>query len=243
MKRTQTAIDIETMPLTIRPYLSGATIYDSSSSEEARTFFISGSERVFLKIGQKGSLEREYEMTSFLHKLNVAPNAIAYTSESAYDYLLTEAVDGEDGVAPEHIGNPQKLTYVFGEYLSMLHSLPTTGCPYPNRTDELLQEARGKGIDLRVLGAYTYSAADHVLIHGDYCLPNLIMDHYSFKGFIDLGYGGIGDRHYDLYWGIWTLRYNLKTDQYRELFLDAYGRSKVDEEGLNYFTKLNELLG
>ncbi|OBZ07578.1 hypothetical protein A8L34_25945 [Bacillus sp. FJAT-27264] len=72
-------------------------------------------------------------------------------------------------------------------------------------------------------------------------MPNIIMDHFSLNGFIDLGYGGVGDRHYDLYWGIWTLNYNLKTDQYRDLFLDAYGRSDIVEEGLKYFTELVRL--
>ena len=38
-------------------------------------------------------------------------------------------------------------------------------------------------------------------LHGDYCLPNLIMRDFQLEGFIDLGYGGIGDLHYDLYWG------------------------------------------
>jgi len=78
-------------------------------------------------------------------------------------------------------------------------------------------------------------------ITGDYCLPNIIMDNFAFKGFIDVGYGGVGDRHYDLYWGIWTLQYNLKTDKYRDIFLDAYGRKLIDEDGLKYFTKLIQL--
>lgn len=91
------------------------------------------------------------------------------------------------------------------------------------------------------MNEYNYSAIDNVIIHGDYCLPNIIMDNFSFKGFIDLGYGGVGDRHYDIYWGIWTLNYNLKTDNYRDIFLDAYGRNDINDDGLNYFTKLIKL--
>ena len=45
---------------------------------------------------------------------------------------------------------------------------------------------------------------------------------------IDVGCGGVGDRHIDLFWGVWTLAYNLKTDRYGERFLDAYGRDGVD---------------
>jgi len=240
MERTEVSFDIETLPQSIRQYVKGAKIFDSSS-DNARSLFISGEQRAYLKISKRGTLKREYEMANFLHQHRVSPNVIAYESDLDADYLLTEAVSGEDGTAAMHIGNPEKLASVFGEYLKMLHSLPTEGCPYANKTNELLNEARVKGIDLRVLDEYDYSAVDNVIIHGDYCLPNIIMDNFQFKGFIDVGNGGVGDRHYDLYWGIWTLQYNLKTDKYRDVFLDAYGRNDIDDEGLKYFTKLIKL--
>ena len=72
-----------------------------------------------------------------------------------------------------------------------------------------------------------------VLLHGDYCLPNIMLNNWQFSGFIDVGNGGRGDRHIDLFWGIWSLNFNLKTDRYRNRFLDAYGRDKVDEARLH----------
>ena len=70
------------------------------------------------------------------------------------------------------------------------------------------------------------------LLRGDYCLPNVIFDDWRFSGFIDLDNSGVGDRHVDLFWGAWTLWFNLKTDNYRDRFFDAYGRDKVDEDML-----------
>ena len=67
-----------------------------------------------------------------------------------------------------------------------------------------------------------------VLLHGDYCLPNIMFDGSSFSGFIDLGNGGVGDRHIDIFWGIWTLRFNLKTDKYKDRFISAYGKELID---------------
>lgn len=241
MNRTEISFDIETVPAAIRPYMKGSKIYDSSCSENAKTLFVRGAECAFLKISKKGELERECGMTRFLHGHRVAPGVIAYASDADHDYLFSEAVSGEDGTAAMHIEDPGRLAGVFGEHLRMLHSLPIEGCPYPDRTAEMVNEAANRGADVRLLSEANYSANDHVIIHGDYCLPNIIMDNFAFKGFIDLGDGGLGDRHHDLYWGIWTLRYNLKTNHYKDVFLDAYGRKEIDVDGLAYFTKLNQL--
>ena len=70
------------------------------------------------------------------------------------------------------------------------------------------------------------------LIHGDYCLPNVMLDDWRHSGFIDLGNGGVGDRHIDLFWGAWTLWFNLKSDAYGDIFLDAYGRDKINKDKL-----------
>jgi kanamycin kinase len=242
MKRIETSFNIESLPLIIQEYAKTARIYDSSCSENAKTFFLMGAVKSYLKIGRKGSLEKESQMMEFLSRHGVAPRVMAYVSDSSEDYLLMEAITGEDGVSGGHLENPSKLAGVFGEYLRMLHSLPTRGCPYHCRTAEMLEEARNKHANLDSLKHFKCTPVDDVIIHGDYCLPNIIMDHYKFKGFIDLGYGGIGDRHFDLYWGLWTLKYNLKTDQYNDIFLDAYGKTDVDHDRLQFCSVLAGLV-
>ena len=59
---------------------------------------------------------------------------------------------------------------------------------------------------------------------------------------IDLGNAGIGDHHIDIYWLLWSLEYNLKTDKYNEYFLELYGKENVDEEILELIAAL-EILG
>ena len=66
------------------------------------------------------------------------------------------------------------------------------------------------------------------LLHGDYCLPNIMLQNWQLTGFIDVAEGGAGDRHYDLAWGLWTIMFNLKDRKYGDLFLAAYGRDKID---------------
>ena len=70
----------------------------------------------------------------------------------------------------------------------------------------------------------------NALLHGDYCLPNVMLDNWRFAGFIDLGRAGVGDRHIDIFWGLWTLNYNLKTNMFYDRFLDVYGRDRVQPE-------------
>ena len=59
-------------------------------------------------------------------------------------------------------------------------------------------------------------------------MPNVILDDFKFSGFIDLGNSGVGDKHIDIFWAIWTLEFNLKTNKYRERFINAYGREDID---------------
>ena len=247
MQKTEIRFDSAALPSILIPYVQGAKIFDSSCSGTAQTLYLKGSVRAYLKINQPGKLLRECKLTNFFHEHGLAPKVLAYVSENDRDYLLTEALDGEDGISGMHLKNPKKLAGVFGESLCLIHNLPRDGCPYQQRTSEMLQEAtanasRNNG-DLNLIPegvpkAYEMllslksAAIDDVVLHGDYCLPNIIMQNYKLTGFVDLGTGGFGDRHYDLFWGIWTLQYNLKTDKYKDVFLDAYGRGYLDEDHL-----------
>jgi len=247
MNKTATVIDSGTLPLRIRPYLRNAKTYDSSCSETARTLYLEGEPRTFLKIAEAGKLAREERMTRFLHSHGLAPWVIEYVSEGGHDYLLTEALDGEDGIAARHLQEPSRLAAVFGESLRLIHQLPVKDCPIQGRTAEMIVESEANislghrdnaiipediSVAARLFERLKALCRDEVVLHGDYCLPNIILRDFRLKGFVDLGTGGVGDRHYDLWWGIWTLEYNLKTDRYKDAFLDAYGREELDMEKL-----------
>ena len=69
-----------------------------------------------------------------------------------------------------------------------------------------------------------------------------MLDDWKFSGFIDLDSSGMGDRHTDLFWGIWTLNFNLKTNAFRDRFLDAYGRDVLIPEKLRTVAALEVFL-
>ncbi len=247
MNRTEIKPDLDVFPSSIRGYLREAKLFDSSCSETARTLFIDGKTRAFLKTGGRGTLAREQAMTIYMNSHGLAPEVLEYIGEGDRDYLLALALDGEDGIADEHLALPEQLAAAMGEYLRVIHNLPKADCPYPHRTAEMIAESEysiANGyIDKQILPEEPEQAAERfeelkpglredVVIHGDYCLPNIIMQDFRLQGFVDLGSGGVGDRHYDLFWGLWTLEYNMKTNKYGDIFLAAYGREDVDKERL-----------
>ena len=83
----------------------------------------------------------------------------------------------------------------------------------------------------RVYADFTFVKPD-TFIHGDFCLPNIILDNWKFSTLIDLGFAGAGDRHIDIYWVLWSLNHNLKTDRYTDYFLELYGKEKYDKDVL-----------
>lgn len=247
MKKTAVSLNHDSFPAAIRPYLNQANLYDSSCSDAAQTIYIDAPERAYLKISKQGTLFPEMKMMKFMHSHSLAPAVLDYVSENGRDYLLSTALEGEDGIADRHLRHPARLAEIFGASLRIIHSLPLENCPFSSRMAEMIAESEGnisRGYsDKAIIGedfkaaterflALKHCAVDDVVMHGDYCLPNIIMRGFKLTGFVDFGAGGVGDRHYDLYWGIWTLAYNLKTDIYRDVFLDAYGRQEIDPNRL-----------
>ena len=239
------------VPRDIAALLSGADVYDSSCSPEARVYFVDKGDGLYLKRGVPGTLSREAEMTSYFHKKGLGAEVLCYC-QNEYDWMLSRAVRGEDCVLQKHLDDPKRLCEVIATELRRLHEIDASDCPVKDRMGEYIalveENYRTGNYDYSHFpDSFGYSSAkeaisvfeagkgelkDEVLIHGDYCLPNIMLDDWKLSGFIDVGNGGVGDRHVDLFWGAWTLGFNLGTDVYRERFLDAYGRDRVDEEKL-----------
>jgi kanamycin kinase len=245
-------VNLNDYPSELHPYLDGIKLYDSSCSPEARVIFIDKDDGYFLKIGRVADLDREYEMTRYFHGKELSAKVIEYIFDIGHDYLLTEKIHGDDCTAAKYIEQPERLAELLGERLALLHELDYTGCPIPNHTERYLLKAEynmstGQYDKSNFPDSFGYASAEEAwavvekqghllktdtLLHGDYCLPNIILDDWRFSGFIDLDNGGVGDRHIDIFWGAWTLWFNLKTDKCRNRFFDAYGRDKIDDEML-----------
>ena len=249
MKRTLISPDFSTIPVQFHSLVSGCPVYDSSCSPEARVFFLDRDGGLFLKSAPPGSLKTEAEMTAYFHGKGLSAEVLTYLPLDR-DWLLTRAIPGEDCTHPRYLEDPKRLCDTTATLLRQLHEQPFSGCPVANRNETYLATAArnyaaGKYDKDLFPDNWGFSSAEEAwqevrqngrylqadtLLHGDYCLPNTLLQDWQFSGFIDVGNGGVGDRHIDLFWGAWTLLFNLRTDAYCSRFLDCYGRENINEE-------------
>lgn len=247
MKKQLIRLD-DQVPAEFHPLLVQArAVYDSSSSPQAKVYFIEGEKEYFLKRAPKGNLRREVDATDYFFKKNLAPEVLAYVSEKE-DWILTAKVDGEDASSPVYLANPKRLCQVLAKSMRQLHSIEAADCPIVDNVDRYLeavykgyrqgnfekkylssqQEGLGREEAFQRVQEFAPLLQKDRLIHGDFCLPNIILNDWQFQSFIDCDCGGMGDRHIDLYWALWSLKRNLGTDAYRDYFLDCYGRETID---------------
>ncbi|TMF40139.1 MAG: hypothetical protein E6I27_01135 [Chloroflexi bacterium] len=123
------------------------------------------------------------------------------------DWLLTRAVPGMPMYHPSVGWEPRQVATTLGEILKTLHATQAGDCPFGVRR-------RG-----------------HVLVHGDYCLPNVLVREGKLSGIVDVGLSGLGTPEADLAAGVWTLQYNYGKGFARS-FLEAYGWPPMSDEAI-----------
>lgn len=250
MKRKPIPFCPEAFPEALRPFVSRFSLYDSSCSKEAKVWMLEGKERFFLKSAAGGTLKTEADMTRYFHEKGLGAEVLNYLS-GEQDWLLTRAVPGEDCTFPQYREDPKRLCDTIAAALRQLHALDFEGCPVTDRCNGYIAAAcknHAAGFcDLSLFpeGSWGFSSPEEAwkvvtengsylkndtLLHGDYCLPNILLDDWKLTGFIDVGRGGVGDKHIDIFWGVWTLYFNLKTNAFYDRFLDAYGRDRIEPE-------------
>ena len=248
---------ITDFPVELHEFLQAGRIYDSSCSPDARTWYCDGG--FYIKQAAKGALVREAQMGRLFWKLGLGVEILRYLSGDR-DYLVTRSAPGDD--LTHWTRDPQLLCRVLADALGKLHGRSTEGIPVSAKLQEYGDTANrtwrdghiGEHLRMDYFGINSPEEAWQIiqrhredlktdtLIHGDACLPNLICKDGTFSAFVDCGLAGAGDRHIDLFWTVWSLQFNLRTDAYTDLFLDLYGRNNFDREMLRTVAAL-ELLG
>ena len=247
MKKTKIQIDAGIFPPKIQELFKNATVYDSSCHSDATVYYLDSG--CYVKTDSVHALAHEAEMCKLFYSLGLGVELVCYVSADK-DYLVTREALGED--LTHFLDNPEELCKLLATSLKHLHSLPADGIPISPKNQHYISVAcgdfsTGSFEDYVLMDKYPINSKEEALeiiqdgkslfkadtvIHGDACLPNLIHNSGTFSAFIDFSLSGRGDKHIDLYWALWSLKYNLKTEKYSDLFLDFYGRESFDENML-----------
>ncbi len=213
MLKKEITININDFPDELHDKLKDATIYDSSSHPSATVLY--SDLGYYIKIAEKGQLAKEAEMSRLFEHNGMGVHVVSYIS-AAKDYMVTTPAKGEDAL--HYLDDPERLCTVLADAMKFLHSRPISDFPVSPCMD--LYDSSPNGILMK----------RDTLIHGDLCLPNIILDNWKFSSFIDVGLAGVGDKHIDIYWMLWSLNHNLKTDKYTDYFLELYGKDNLDKD-------------
>lgn len=203
-------------------------------------------------------LEEHRVLTWLKGKLPV-PAVAYYTEEGGQAYLLTTALSGRDAASLKGALPPTELVSLLGKGLRTIHNLTIAGCGLDRSLDWAMaaaQENTALGLvdesdfDPERLGRSAQEVLkevmatrpvheDLVFTHGDYCLPNVIIDVAAVSGYVDWGRGGIGDPYRDIALAVRSIRYNLGPGL-EEAFFAAYGLAHPNWRKIAFYQLLDE---
>ena len=217
-------------------YETAAKIYRLSSDDSV----------LYLKIIEDQnplSLERESSILRWIDGRIPTPKLLYYGVQDGNEYQLTTEITG----TPTYQVEPTEREHAvkaLGEALRMIHSLSPSGCPIDNRIDNRLKQLHKNGVDTSLLKDQPDEAL--VFAHGDYCLPNIIVEERKLSGVIDWDYAGLADPYTDFASCVWSMGYNYGLEETAErwepYFFMVYGLDDIDVGKLAYYRKLMELL-
>lgn len=207
---------------------------------------------------QARELREERERLAWLRGRAPVPDVEGWAEDGRGAWLLLSAVPG--------VMAHEALVRALGEELRRIHELPIADCPFDESLDARLARAAWniaqgivnvaelraeRGVEPGALLARLAATCpgeppgDRVFVHGDYCLPNILITPDQdgaprVSGLLDWGRAGVSDRYRDLAIGARSLRYNLGPG-WEPLYFAASGLSAPDPERLAWYEALDEL--
>lgn len=252
----------------IMQLIDGQEVYDVSGYSGCSTIitksYDTGIKEYCIKICDiLGNLEKEAYIWSIMAKWGMTSNFVKYVSTNK-DYLVTIRIS--EPMALYKYQDASELTKYMGMTLRRFHNMPWKD-QYLTKDEISFFERKGihqyetainnkQGLRFIAddLGSNDYDAMkkylkefkslckfDEVLIHGDYNPRNVFAISPDKTWFVDMTDMCFGDRHYDIFFAIWTLQFYFginkdiqKAKKCEEMFIDAYGRDVFDDNRYNY---------
>jgi aminoglycoside phosphotransferase len=133
-----------------------------------------------VKLGR--GLRDEADRLAWAQRRLPVPELVAYRSIGTCDVLVTGTLPGRDLATGPSLRQPRQTIDRAVEALDVLRAVDATDCPF---------------------------GAGSLLVHGDYCLPNVIYRNGKLTGFIDLGALGRGEPDVDIAAAVASTTFNF----------------------------------
>jgi kanamycin kinase/aminoglycoside 3'-phosphotransferase-2 len=224
---------------------------------------ISGTKR-FLKVQAAESyetIEAQKQKLEWIEDKLPVPRVLYYEKTTENEYMITEGIegiDGKDGIEkfPEEM--LPEIVSTIARGLKMLHSVPIDDCPYDNslkiymkiaedsyrsgkvETAELIRKFGCGNIEEaynELLQTSSEITEELVFTHGDFSMPNVMLQDGKITGFLDLGSCGIADIYADLAIAERSVIWNYG-EKYVDLFYKAYGVNSPDRKKVRFYQLL-----
>ena len=216
-----------------------------SSINVYEVFLKSGEEAILKiqKLSSRNDLEEEYKRIKWLQgKCNV-PKIYYFKKVRNKKYLLMEKINGLSAHKREN------YAYSIGEELKKIHSIDISNCDFKqneinnlltnalNNIDTIYPQIKEKYENMTKKDIIQFlndkKPTDEVLVHGDYSLPNIIINDLGEIYFIDLGDLSISSKYFDLFYLKKSMIRNKQMDNWEEL-LKGYGIKEIDEDSMKW---------
>lgn len=255
------------LPPELNQFLDGANYEDSSggfTKVNTSRLIRPGAGNLYLKIlplSPEKELWAEKQRIDWLQNRLPVPHVLYYGEDESREYLLITEVPGLVACDKAFSEKVPEVVKLLAAGLHQLHSLDISDCPFDHRLEIKLEQANQRMLNGLVdendfdeerqgrtasdlyheLLATRPTTEDLVFTHGDYCLPNILLDPAlsQVNGFIDLGRAGIADRYQDLALAARSLTYNFGAEWVPLLFRE-YGLDPIDYSKIKFYKLLDE---
>lgn len=239
----------------------------------ALVYRLAGATDLYVKVGSlTNSLDTGYDLGAETERLrwlaNVGvptPEVVEHDASEDCSWLVTTAIPGRSAADHWPVDQRANVIDALADFTHTLHDLPIEDCPYERDLAVMLPAAehavRQHLVDLdRLDAAYkgwtpqqlldeahatVPDFEEFVVCHGDFCLPNVLLDPDSLTvtGLIDVGRLGRADRYSDLALATRSIA-SAQNPQYgahhAERYLIRYGVEQPDTNRVTFYRLLDQ---
>lgn len=196
---------------------------------------------LYLKVdsrASKHSLRQEKLRLDWLENRLPVAEVLLFAEDENNEYLLLSEIPGLPASDDSWKRDAPRTIEQLAAGLKMIHDVPVQNCPFDARLARKIEIARQRMIKGLVeeedfdegrqgrtaeslfgeLLETKPAGEDLVFTHGDYCVPNIILESGGLSGFVDWESAGVADRYQDIALLTRSVRYNFGSDWEESVF-------------------------